>query len=90
MIATLHNMARIAMQAGGLEKAMTLWSEALSVAMETNDATGIFHVAGQMGAIFAQIGNNEEARKLLSLAVRIGKQAGFPDVETFEEILKKV
>ncbi|MCP4104814.1 MAG: tetratricopeptide repeat protein [Desulfobacteraceae bacterium] len=87
---TLYNMGHIALQADDLEKAMTLWSESLSIAMEIKYAMAIYHAAAMMGRIYAQADNKEEARKLLSLAVRIGKQAGFPDVNEFEEILKKV
>src|SRR4051794_7571501 len=45
LITTLHNMAHIVLQARDFDRAMTLWSEALSLALETRNAQGIFHVA---------------------------------------------
>lgn len=69
---------------------MTLWSEALSLARETQDALGIFHAAGTLGRVLAQIGKPEEARKLLTLAVEVGRQAGFPETQQFEEMLNRL
>ncbi len=69
---------------------MSLWSEALSIAMETGDAQGIFHVAKTLGSVFATMGNNDDARKLLNLAVEVGSEAGFPQVQEVEEILGRL
>ena len=88
MIPTLHNMAGIALQAGDGEKALSLWSEALSLAMETGNAEGVFHVAGQLGQVLAGAGQKDEARRLLTLAVDTGKQAGFPQTGEFEQALR--
>ncbi len=87
MIPTLHNMARIALQARELQRTVELWSEALSLAMETRDAMGIFHVAGQFGSLLASLGNHAEARGLLGLAVQVGKSAGLPGTGRLEERL---
>jgi hypothetical protein len=83
-------MAHIALEAQDVQRAMTLWGEALSLAQETADAMGLFHVASAMGQVFAQAGQHEEARKLLSLAVQVGKQAGFPQVAKLEALVRKL
>ena len=90
MIATLHNMASIALQAQDGERAFTLWSEALSLALDTRNAQGIFHVAGTLGTLLAQAGDKAQAAQLLTLAIDAGKQAGFPGVEELEEELRRV
>jgi len=87
MIATLHNMAHIAKQSEDLEKAVSLWSEALSLAMETKNAMGMYNVGRYFGSLLAQLGNHEEAKKLLSMAVQVGRAAGFPNVQKVEEML---
>jgi tetratricopeptide (TPR) repeat protein len=90
MIPTLHNMGHIALKAKDPERAMNLWSEALSIAMETGDAQGIFHAATSLGSVFAAIGNNDDARKFLNLAVEVGSKAGFPQVQEVEAILGRL
>ena len=84
MIATLHNMAHIALQANKGEQALTLWSEALQLAVETQNAQGIFEVAGTLGTLFARAGNKEQAEQLLRLAIKAGRQAGFPEVKNWK------
>ena len=90
MITTLHNMAEIALQAGDGEKALSHWSEALSLAMETRNAEGIFNVAGTLGRVLAGTGQKDEGRRLLTLAVDTGKQAGFPGTGVFEQALREL
>ncbi|MBI2877009.1 MAG: tetratricopeptide repeat protein [Candidatus Tectomicrobia bacterium] len=90
MSRSLYNMGFIALESKDLGQAMTLWSEALSLAMKAQDALGIFHVAGTLGSVLAQAGNPEEARKLLTLAVEVGRQAGFPKVQELEEVLQRL
>ncbi len=91
MIPTLHNMAHLALQAQDLNKAFGLWSEALTLAMETNNALGIFHVASTLGSLLVQVqGQEEQAVGLLRLAVQVGKQAGFPEVQQVEERLRQM
>ncbi|MEW6668645.1 MAG: tetratricopeptide repeat protein, partial [Thermodesulfobacteriota bacterium] len=87
-IPTLHNMAHIALGANDIEKALRYWSEALSIAMETRNAEGIFHVAGILGQLLAQLGDKEQATKLLELAIQVGRQSGFPGTDRLEETLK--
>ncbi len=90
MIATLHNMACIVLEANNIEQAMSLWSQALSLAIETQNAMGIFNVAGTLGSRFAQAGDHDQARQLLQMAVDVGQRAGFPDVDRFETILRQL
>ncbi len=90
MIPTLHNMASIAKNSKDLKKAIDYWSEAFSLAMETRDAMGLFNVGRDFGSALAQTGNKEEAIKLLTIAINIGKQAGFPDVRKVEKILESI
>jgi hypothetical protein len=56
--------------------------------METKDATGMFNVGRDFGSLLAQLGRHEEAKKLLTMAVQVGRAAGFPDVQEAEEVLK--
>ena len=90
MIPTLHNMAHIALQAKDPQKAVEAWSEALDLAMKTQNAMGLFHVAKDFGGLMAQAGNTDAAKQLLTLAVQAGKAAGFPGVDKIEERLKSL
>jgi uncharacterized protein HemY len=85
---TLHNLAHLALRANNFAQARTLWSEALQLALDTQNAQGLFHVAGMLGTLFAQAGNKERAEHLLRLAINAGRQAGFPDVQQREETLR--
>ena len=90
MIPTLHNMAHIALEANNVGQAISLWSQALSLAMETQDAMGIFNVAGTLGQLLAQTGAHEQARQLLQMAVDVGQRAGFLDVGELEVLLRQL
>jgi tetratricopeptide (TPR) repeat protein len=90
MISTLHNMAHIALESNDVNKALDYWYEALSISMETRNAEGIFHVAGSVGQVLAGLGEKDQAAKLLKLAAQVGRQAGFPDTDQVEEILKSL
>jgi hypothetical protein len=90
LVATLYNMGHMAWQAGQGERAMTLWSEALTMARETQNAEGIFHTASTLGQVLASAGPSAQARQLLQLAVEVGKAAGFPAVQTVEEVLRRL
>ena len=90
LVATLHNMGHIAWQADNLERAMTLWSEAFSIAMETKNTQGIFHTASTLGRALASAGASAQARQLLQLAVEVGQAAGFPGVQEVEAVLRRL
>ena len=90
MIPTLFNMGHIALEAKDGQRALDLWLQALALAQETNNAEGIFHTAGTVGRIMAQINQPKKAHELLSLAVMVGKQAGFPEVDELEELLRNL
>ena len=89
MIPTLHNMASIALgQRQDLDAVLAYWGEALQLAMQTRNALGIFHVAGTLGGIFAQMGQKDQARQLLQMAAAVGRRAGLPGVEELEGQLR--
>ena len=90
MIPTLHNLAHNAGAQGDPQRAIDYWQEALALAQETGDALGLFHVAGAMGQLLAQAGQPEPARKLLGLAIQVGRSAGLPGVERLEQALGKL
>jgi len=69
---------------------MTLWSEAFTMAREMQYAKGIFYTARALGRGRALAGAQEEARRLLQLAVAVGKAAGFPDVQKVEAMLRRL
>jgi hypothetical protein len=49
------------------------------------------HFCGDaLGQVLAQIGEHAETRKLLELAVTVGKAAGFPDVSAVEDTLRRL
>jgi hypothetical protein len=83
-------MGHIAWQADNLERAMTLWSEAFSIAMETQNAQGIFQTASTLGQVLASAGASAQARQLLQLAVEVGQAAGFPGVQEVEAVLRRL
>jgi hypothetical protein len=83
-------MAHIALEVEDVNKALDYWSETLSIAMETRNAEGHFHVAGSLGLVLARLGEKEQATKLLKLAAQVGRQAGFPGTDQLEKILKSL
>jgi tetratricopeptide repeat protein len=89
-VTTLHNIGHIAWQADNLEHAMTLWSEAFSIAMETRNAQGIFQTASTLGQVLASAGASAQARQMLQLAVEVGHAAGFPGVQEVEAVLRRL
>ena len=89
-IPTLHNLAHIALAQGEPQRAFEYWQEALALAHDTGNALGLFHVAGAMGQLLAQAGQPEPARKLLGLAIQVGRSAGLSGVEELEQALGKL
>ncbi len=87
LIPALHNLAHLALDSGDLDLAFERWREALGLARETGDARRLFHVAGAMGQVLAQIGQPAPARPLLALAIQVGRQSGLPGVEALEQTL---
>jgi len=65
-------------------------SEALNIALEIRDAQGIFYAAGALGVRAAYAGANEPAKQYLTMALNVGRQAGFPETEKIEEELRKL
>jgi tellurite resistance protein len=89
-VATLDSMASIAWEAQNMERAMTLLREAFALARETQNADGLFHTASRLGQVLAQGGTASEARPFLQLAVKVGKAAGFADVQEVEAVLRRL
>jgi tetratricopeptide (TPR) repeat protein len=85
-----YNMGHIAKQSKDMEKAVTLWKESLSLAMEIGDAQGLFSVSKSLGSFYADTDEKETARKHLTQALEIGKKAGFPDVQEIEALLQQL
>jgi len=90
MANTLHNMGHIAKNLNDMEKAFSYWSEAFQLAMETQNAQGLFNVGKDFGNVLSITGNKEQARQLLTQAVQVGRQAGFPDVQKVEALLQQL
>ncbi len=90
LIPTLHNMASIAIQAEEYPRAVEYWSEALQLALETKEAMGIFHVGRDFGWFLAQTGNPGEGKKLLGMALQVGRASGIPGAEEIENLLRKL
>jgi hypothetical protein len=82
--------ARIVLAQGDPQPALEYWQEALALAQETGNAEGLFHVAGAMGRVLAQAGQQEPARELPGLAIQVGRSAGLPGVERLEQALGKL
>ncbi|MEA3273890.1 MAG: tetratricopeptide repeat protein [Pseudomonadota bacterium] len=87
LIPILHNLGHIALPTGDLKRALEYWQEALTLAQETGDAEGLFHVARTIGRALGDTGEKDAARRLLTLAVQVGRQAGLPGVGKIEEAL---
>ncbi|MDP8287900.1 MAG: tetratricopeptide repeat protein, partial [Candidatus Electryonea clarkiae] len=90
MIPTLNNMAHIAEQNKDPENAIKMWSEALNIALEIKNAEGIFHFAQALGLRAARDGAKDQAKQLLTMALNVGRQAGFPGTDEIEEDLRKL
>lgn len=90
MIAVYHNMAHAALDGGEYGKALTLWEKALDLAVHTQHAQGIFHVASTLGRVLAKSGHIREAGIVLKLASDTGHAAGFPGATAIDELLSAV
>ncbi len=90
MIPALHNMAHIALMANNPQKAIESWSEAMNLAVETQNAMGLFHVGRDFGSFLARAGKIDDAKQLLSIAANVGKAAGLPGVKEIEELLERL
>ena len=51
---------------------------------------GLFQVASALGDLMAHLGEKEQARKLLTLAVSVGRQSDFPGLDELESLLNKL
>ncbi|MFA6011340.1 MAG: tetratricopeptide repeat protein [Desulfobacteraceae bacterium] len=90
MIAVYHNMAHAALDQGEYGKALTLWEKTLDLAVATQHAQGIFHVASTLGRVLAKSGHIREAGIVLKLASETGHAAGFPEATAIDELLSAV
>ncbi|MCP5007845.1 MAG: hypothetical protein GY941_28505 [Planctomycetes bacterium] len=58
--------------------------------METKDAMGLFHVGQHFGQILCSMGKKDEGINILKRSYRIGKEAGFPDIEALFNIIEQL
>ncbi|MDQ7054547.1 MAG: tetratricopeptide repeat protein [candidate division KSB1 bacterium] len=89
MIPTLHNMAHIFWQNQQIEEAVKSFSEALQLALETQNALGMYNVSRDLGHLLCQLGDTEHGLPLLRQAVQVGRAMGAPDVEEVEALLRR-
>jgi hypothetical protein len=82
-------MGMISLQKGDIKKYLEYETEAYRLALETNDAMGLYQVGKVLGDTLCRMGNKKEGLKILMTCIQIGRQANFPDVHEVEERLKK-
>ncbi|NIN44248.1 MAG: tetratricopeptide repeat protein [Candidatus Aminicenantes bacterium] len=90
---TLHNMAIIAHEKGDIKKFMEYETTAYQMALDINDAMGIYNIDRQLGYALCQSGGEESKKQgieMLQRSLHIGKAAGFPDTEVVEQILQSL
>jgi tetratricopeptide (TPR) repeat protein len=87
---TLHNMGFVALEAQNLEQALSLWTQALDMALEIREARLLFYTAATLGRVLAQAGARDEAKPLLQMAIQVGTHAGLPGVDELEAILRQL
>ncbi len=90
MIPTLHNMAMIAHEKKDFQKDIEYTSRAYQLATETKNAMGLFHVGQRWGQMLYAIGKKEEGLQIMKTSCAIGKQAGFPDVDSVADLIKQL
>jgi hypothetical protein len=83
-------MAIIAYRKDDIEKFLEYETAAYNIAIEINDAMGIYHVGRDLGKVLCQRGQKEEGIEMLKRSLAIGKAAGFPNVGQVEEMLREV
>jgi len=88
-IPTLHNMAQIAWNQDNFEKYLKLEMQAYQLAIETQDAMGLFQVGQDLGDVLCQMGQKAQGLPLLQQAYQIGQAAGLPGTEQIKELIEK-
>ena len=81
-------MALIAYAKEDIEKFLEYETAAYKIAIEINEAMGIYNVGRGLGYVLCQRGQKKEGIEMLKRSLAIGKAAGFPDVGEVEKILQ--
>jgi len=89
LIPTLHNMAMIELQKKNIKNYCELEFEAYRVAIETENAEGLFHVGRVLGGVLLDVGEHEKGIQLLRRSYEIGSSANLPGTEEIKNILMK-
>ena len=89
MCATLHNMAGIAFQDKKIEQFFKYEMKAYKIAMEIKDATALFHIGRDLGAILCQAGQKEEGLPMLQRSYEIGRQSGMQGTEQIAQLIQQ-
>ena len=82
-------MAHIYLIKRDLKKAIESFDQAYRLALETNEAMGLFNVGRDFGALLVQLGKKEIGIKMLRRSYRIAKEAGLPDADLLAELIRK-
>nr|NIR50048.1 tetratricopeptide repeat protein [candidate division KSB1 bacterium]NIV68837.1 hypothetical protein [Phycisphaerae bacterium]NIR68679.1 tetratricopeptide repeat protein [candidate division KSB1 bacterium]NIS25498.1 tetratricopeptide repeat protein [candidate division KSB1 bacterium]NIT72387.1 tetratricopeptide repeat protein [candidate division KSB1 bacterium] len=85
----LHNMAMISRDKEDYEAYLQQEIAAYELAKETTDANGLYRIGWELGTFLCEVGEQEQGLPLLQTSLRIGRQAGFPDVADLEALIKK-
>lgn len=89
-IPTLHNMAMIELEKKNIENMFALEMQAYHLALEINDAMGLFQVGQVLGQLLADRGQEKEGMVILRRAYEIGQAAGLPGTEEIKSSLDRL
>jgi hypothetical protein len=82
-------MAMIELQKKNIKNYCELEFEAYRVAIETENAEGLFHVGRVLGGVLLDVGEHEKGIQLLRRSYEIGSSANLPGTEEIKNILMK-
>jgi tetratricopeptide (TPR) repeat protein len=89
-IPTLHNMAMIEYRKENNQRMFELEMQAYQLALETQDAMGLFQVGQVFGQLLFGSGQKKEGIAMVRRAYDIGKQNGLQGTEEIKALLKKM
>ncbi len=84
---SLHNMAMIEYQRENMQGMFSLEAQAYQLAVEIEDAMGLFEIGQVFGQLLIGAGQKEEGIKILRRSYEIGKSGGLPGTEAIKELL---
>ena len=88
-IATLHNRAHLHLQKQDLAGAARDFAEAYELALQTQNALGLFHVGRDFGNLLCQAGQKEQGLQLLHQSLAIARQAGIPGTDHVQSLIDR-